>query len=90
MNDNCNDCGFPLDSASHVFNVNCAASNAEDDQLLAEIHEIVDHMTINAAELAPRLAEMHEVQAEWMAFMKFQHMLRADPSSYIPAGMSDA
>ena len=39
MSPACPFCGFPVESDSHVFNVHCALSNAENDQLEAEVRE---------------------------------------------------
>jgi len=86
----CNDCGFPLDSDSHIFNVNCAASNAENDQLMAEVREIEKISVVSGEELAEMVTNWREIQDDWQALMKFQGMLILDPSSYVPAGMTDA
>jgi len=86
----CNDCGFPLDSDSHIFNVNCVASNAENDQLMAEVREIEKISVVSGEELAEMITNWREIQDDWQALMKFQGMLILDPSSYVPAGMTDA
>ena len=87
---NCNDCGFPLDSDSHIFNVNCTASNAENDQLMAEVREIEKISVVSGEELASMITNWRAIQDDWQALMKFQGMLILDPSSYVPAGMTDA
>jgi len=72
---NCTTCGFPLDSDSHLYNVHCVASNAEYDQLLAEVQEAQNEPMDES--LAARLLDIgRERVAEVLAFQRFKNLFR--------------
>ena len=66
MMEHCNCCGYPLESDDHLFNIHCPASNAEYDQLMAEVAE-AQSMVISV-ETGKRA---QEVAREVLAYMRF-------------------
>jgi len=57
---------------------------------MAEVREIEHISVVSGEELTEMITNWREVQDDWQALMKFQGMLILDPSSYVPAGMTDA
>jgi hypothetical protein len=70
---NCSLCGWPLDD-EHIFNVNCALANAENDQLEAEIDEARQQPL--DAESQRLLEHGLEVMRDVIAQKTFEQMLR--------------
>lgn len=70
---NCSLCGWPLDD-EHIFNVNCAAANAENDQIEAEAHELQSQPLTAEGE---RLLEVGlEVMRDVIALKSFERDAR--------------
>jgi predicted component of type VI protein secretion system len=60
-------CGWPLND-EHVYNVKCAAANAEAEQIEAEAHKALDAQD----QMSPAETErLHEIAREVIALIRF-------------------
>lgn len=66
-------CDWPLDE-EHIFNVNCAAANAENDQIIAQVAESQRHAP--TPEDLVQIDKARVVASESLAFARFVRLVR--------------
>lgn len=78
---NCRDCGFPIESDDHIYNVSCDISNDSYETLMVEVRQAQQDYERYGLRRAST-DKMVEIAIDALALRRFQQSVSAQPGRH--------